>query len=209
MRIQDFQNRPTIEDLNELFSTERDRFFARMDDVAEVNAACAGVDMAREHVVDIENGYAFRLLEVFGTGVHLDLTDNCPGREYLLERGVDPLHLKGIAFALRLHERSYNVLSNPTLGTDWLRSNGIEANVANRSRSVRQELRSKADVLLDKTRRHPAATNAQVDRYLASRCSAANSTEVPDRFPTPDCARDLHDTSWAPSLLEVEDHRQE
>jgi hypothetical protein len=141
--------------LNQLFITERDEMIEHMEGIAAFSKRYGHPNDELDAEMDLGNGWAYRLLEYFGTALKLTLDSNCQGYNFLLSEGVaedlipvirgnylelyETSNQRGWKNQIRLKMRSYN----------------IEEGAPNETRSEAQLFKARADVLLDIKSRYP------------------------------------------------------
>jgi hypothetical protein len=83
--------------LQKLCEHERDVMLLHLEDVSIVARRYGRPADIEELELDLENGWAYKLLSMFGISKHLTLKEGCIGSAYLLENGVPASHI----FAIR------------------------------------------------------------------------------------------------------------
>jgi hypothetical protein len=82
--------------LQKLCEHERDMMLMHLEDVSIVARRYGRPADISELEMDLENGWAYRLLGMFGITHHLTLKDNCRGLAYLRQNGVPASHVFAI-----------------------------------------------------------------------------------------------------------------
>lgn len=141
--------------LNQLFITERDEMIEHMEGIAAFSKRYGHPNDELDAEMDLGNGWAYRLLEYFGTALKLTLDSDCQGYDFLLSEGVaedlipvirgnyfdlyETSNQRGWKNQIRFKMRHYN----------------IEEGAPNETRSEAQLFKARADVLLDIQSRYP------------------------------------------------------
>ncbi len=82
--------------LQKLCEHERDMMLMHLEDVSMVARRYGRPADISELEMDLENGWAYRLLGMFGITHHLTLKDDCRGLAYLKQNGVPDSHIVAI-----------------------------------------------------------------------------------------------------------------
>ncbi len=94
----------TKDQLDQIFRAEIERMTAHLEDVAFAARRAGLTDDVREMEVDIEVGWAYRLIQLFGTTRALSFEGECPGRSMLLRHGIPEPHVATIAETFRAEQ---------------------------------------------------------------------------------------------------------
>lgn len=141
--------------LKKLFKAEIDRMNGLMDDIVTAAKATGSLDDPRHLEADLASGWAFRMLERFGTAMDLSFQDNCPGRQFLSENGVPDEFIPVIAETFE-QERQF---ARSAMFENTLRQEMENADVTksrlNLERARSETFRAKADVLLNTRSLYP------------------------------------------------------
>ncbi|MGI6245383.1 MAG: integrase [Pseudochelatococcus sp.] len=147
----------TRENLQRLCAAERDEELDRQDDHVFVSRRHGRVNQIQDVEMDLENAWAYRLIEMFGAQVSLTLAEGCPGRSYLRANGVPEAHQANIFHnysqlrAEFLSRYGANVLARKMAAFD------IEDTAINREKTLQHVARGRADALMAVDERYPFA----------------------------------------------------
>ncbi|WP_175558046.1 hypothetical protein [Roseibium suaedae] len=146
--------------LKVLFKAEIDRMNEMMDDLVTASKATGTSHQSYHLEADLMNGWAFRLLEVFGTALDLSFDVDCPGRQYLLQHGVPDDFIPVIAETFR-QERQFarTLLFEKPLKYE-MGDVGLDVTRLNIERARTEIFRAKADVLLNTQSLYPQTKRA-------------------------------------------------
>ena len=144
----------TKEQLEALFRTEVGRMEEHLDNL-QFAARRIGSDAVLSARADIEVGWAYRLIELFGTMRRLSFGRDCPGR-LVLDRAEIPEHsIAVIAETFRQEQAACRqVHFENALLADMARHH-IPDTLINRERATAELMRAKADMLLSAPSRYP------------------------------------------------------
>ncbi|MEX6508891.1 DUF6538 domain-containing protein [Jiella sp. M17.18] len=151
----------TKSQLDQLFRSEIERMTAHLEDLAFAARYAGKYDDVREMEADIEVGWAYRLLQLFGTGRRLTLDKNCPGRAILTRNGIPDPHIAVIAAT---HRSEQAAAQNPVFDREirqQMSEVGLSDTIANRERAKMEIFRAKADALLNVGARWPLIDRRQ------------------------------------------------
>ncbi|WP_274425232.1 integrase [Chelativorans sp. YIM 93263] len=138
----------TREQLEQLFRSEIDRMTDHLDDLVFA-ARRTGSDPKESLRADLEVGWAYRLVELFGTTRSLTFEEGCPGRDVLERAGVLPSAIPAIATTFRQEQAECrSPRFERTLAAE-MEKHGIPDTMVNREKATMQLMRAKAEVLLD------------------------------------------------------------
>ncbi len=84
------------EQLQKLCAHERDVMLLHLEDVALAARRYGRPADIEELEIDLENGWAYKLLAMFGIRQHLTLKEGCSGHRYLVANGVPTSHIPAI-----------------------------------------------------------------------------------------------------------------
>jgi integrase len=157
----------TRDQLEALFRAEIERMGEHLDNL-RFAARRVGSDPMLSVRADIEVGWAYRLIEMFGTMRKLNFEPDCPGRQ-MLERSGIPEHsimVIGQTF-VQEQEACRQAHFEHALLVDMKR-HGIPDTLINRERATAQLMRAKADMLLDASSRYPEVEGQSVSTLLGS-----------------------------------------
>jgi integrase len=147
----------TKDQLQKLFEHERDAMLEQLEDVAMMARRHGRPASIEELELDLENGWAYRLLEMFGIGHRLTLEDTCSGRAYLLKKDVPASHIPAIRSN---YIEEFDLASSRGFqdGIQTLmRQFEIEAHPVNREKAMKAFFGGRAQALLEVDDRHPLA----------------------------------------------------
>lgn len=161
--------------LQKLCEHERDMMLMHLEDVSMVARRYGRPADISELEMDLENGWAYRLLEMFGNRHRLTLDADCPGHAYLRKQGVPASHFFSIrsnylelrqeaisrGFQEGLHRLMYLFDINP--------------NALNEEKAMKAYFSGRAAALFDVAERHPLA-----DRDLSELTGGAASRPQPN-----------------------------
>ncbi|MCQ8782935.1 integrase [Aurantimonas sp. CSK15Z-1] len=151
----------TKSQLDQLFRSEIERMTAHLEDLAFAARYAGTYDDVREMEADIEVGWAYRLLQLFGTGRRLTLDKDCPGRAILTRNGIPDPHIAVIAAT---HRSEQAAAQNPVFDREirqQMSEVGLPDTIANRERAKMEIFRAKADALLNVGTRWPLIDRRQ------------------------------------------------
>ena len=151
----------TKDQLDQLFRAEIERMSAHLEDIAFAARRRGSVDDVREMEADIEVGWAYRLLQLFGTMRKLSFDAECPGLKLLLRSGIPEPHIAQIAETYRGEQREAcsNVFDRRV--RQQMADVGLAETLANRERAKMELFRAKADALLNVAERWPMIDRRQ------------------------------------------------
>ncbi|MBB4576034.1 integrase [Rhizobium lentis] len=160
--------------LQKLCEHERDMMLMHLEDVSIVARRYGRPADITELEMDVENGWAYRLLGMFGITHHLTLKDDCRGLAYLRQNGVPASHIFAIGsnyFEL-LHEANTRGFKAGIRRLMHLFE--ISPNPVNEEKAMKAYFSGRAEALFDVAERHPLA-----DRDLSELTGGSASTPQP------------------------------
>ncbi|WP_342242345.1 integrase [Ensifer sp. OTU672] len=143
--------------LQKLCEHERDMMLMHLEDVSMVARRYGRPADISELEMDVENGWAYRLLGMFGITHHLTLKDDCRGLAYLRQNGVPASHVFAIGsnyFEL-LHEANTRGFKAGIRRLMHLFE--ISSNPLNEEKAMKAYFSGRAEALFDVAERHPLA----------------------------------------------------
>lgn len=151
----------TKDQLDQIFRAEIERMSAHLDDIAFAARRTGSTDDVREMEADIEVGWAYRLIQLFGTGRPLAFDEGCPGRSLLLRHGIPEPHIPLIAETFRAEQKEAASALFDRQVRQQMAEVGLPDTLANRERAKMELFRAKADALLDVGGRWPMIDRRQ------------------------------------------------
>jgi integrase len=143
--------------LQKLCEHERDVMLLHLEDVSIAARRYGRPADIEELELDLENGWAYKLLAMFGVRKHLTLKEGCSGSMYLLESGVPASHI----FAIRSNYFELLHEANTRGFQDGIRmlmyQFGISPNPLNHEKAMKAYFSGRAEALFDIADRHPLA----------------------------------------------------
>ncbi len=141
------------EQLEDLFRAEIARMNESMDDLAF--AARRTGSAAEDNVrADILIGWAFRLIQLFGTGRLMRFDENCPAKRILKEAGFAHRQIDDIAETFEQERTECRSRYFERFLKAEMDAHGVKDTPLNRERATQQIMRAKADVLLGESERY-------------------------------------------------------
>ncbi|KAB0679045.1 hypothetical protein [Aureimonas leprariae] len=110
---------------------------------------------------DIEVGWAYRLIQLFGTGRPLSFDEGCAGRSMLLRHGIPEPHIPTIAETFRSEQKGAAGVVFDRQVREQMADVGLPDTLANRERAKMEIFRAKADALLNVADRWPLIDRRQ------------------------------------------------
>ncbi|MBP2560112.1 hypothetical protein J2857_002881 [Neorhizobium galegae] len=160
--------------LQKLCEHERDMMLMHLEDVSMVARRYGRPADISELEMDLENGWAYRLLGMFGITHHLTLKDNCRGLAYLRQNGVPASH----AFAINSNYLELLQEANSRGFKEGIRRLmhffEISSHPLNEEKAMKAYFSGRAEALFDVAERHPLA-----DRDLSELTGGPASTPQP------------------------------
>ncbi|WP_417691509.1 DUF6538 domain-containing protein [Roseibium sp.] len=141
--------------LRALFKAEIDRMNEMMDDLVTAAKATGTGHKAYHLEADLMTGWAFRLLEVFGTATDLTFESDCPGRQYLRQNHVPDYFIPAIAETFRQERQFARTLMFEGPLKKEMNEVGLDVTRLNLERARSEVFRAKADVLLNTRSLYP------------------------------------------------------
>ena len=151
----------TKDQLDQLFRAEIERMTAHLDDIAFAVRRSGAVDDVREMEADIEVGWAYRLIQLFGTTRALSFEADCPGKSMLLRHGIPEPHVATIAETFRAEQAEARSPVFDRAVRQQMADVGLADTLANRERAKMELYRAKADALLNVAERWPMIDRKQ------------------------------------------------
>jgi len=158
----------TKEQLEALFRTEAARMGDHLDNL-QFAARRTGTDPLLALRADLEVGWSYRLIELFGTMRHLDFSANCPGRKILEREGIPEGSIAVIAETFAQEQAECRrVPFEKALRAD-MAEQGLPDTLVNRERATAELMRARADMLLASPSRYPEMEGLQLTQILGHR----------------------------------------
>ncbi len=143
--------------LQKLCEHERDVMLIHLEDVSIVARRYGRPADIEELELDLENGWAYKLLAMFGIRRKLTLQEGCSGSRYLLENGVPTSHI----FAIRSNYLELRHEANSPGFQDGIQmlmhQFDISPNALNHEKAMKAYFSGRAEALFDVAERHPLA----------------------------------------------------
>lgn len=166
--------------LQKLCEHERDVMLLHLEDVSIVARRYGRPADIEELELDLENGWAYKLLAMFGVRQKLTLEEGCSGSKYLLENGVPSSHFLAVRsnyFEL-LHEANTRGFQD---GIRMLMHQfDISQNALNHEKAMKAYFSGRAEALFDVAERHSLA-----DRNLSELTGGSSPQAQPVSVKTP------------------------
>ncbi|WP_027666524.1 DUF6538 domain-containing protein [Rhizobium leguminosarum] len=166
--------------LQKLCEHERDVMLLHLEDVSIVARRYGRPADIEELELDLENGWAYKLLAMFGIRQKLTLEEGCSGSKYLLENGVPSSHFLAVRsnyFEL-LHEANTRGFQD---GIRMLMHQfDISQNALNHEKAMKAYFSGRAEALFDVAERHSLA-----DRNLSELTGGSSPQAQPVSVKTP------------------------
>lgn len=145
------------EQLQKLCAHERDVTLLHLEDVALAARRYGRPADIEELELDLENGWAYKLLAMFGIRQHLTLKEGCSGHRYLVANGVPTSHIPAIkSNYIELYDEA-----NSRAFQDGIRmlmdQFGIGQHPLNHEKAMKAYFEGRAEALFDVDGRHPLA----------------------------------------------------
>ncbi|WP_269930269.1 DUF6538 domain-containing protein [Aminobacter sp. HY435] len=163
----------TKDQLESLFRTEADRMSEHLDNL-QFAARRVGSDAALSARADIEIGWAYRLIELFGTMRKLSFEPGCPGRSALERASIPEPSIATIATAFTQEQAGCRHSHFEKALVADMAAHGIADTLINRERATAQLMRAKADMLLAAPSRYPEVEGSSDAELLADEDAAAH-----------------------------------
>ena len=144
----------TRDQLEALFRAEIDRMTDHLDTLAFA-ARRTGSDPADSLRADVEVGWAYRLIQIYGTMRQPDFGDDCPARARLLKEGIPENLVPAIAETFRVEQKACRSRPFEKVLVADTEKHGIADSLVNREKATMEIMRAKADMLLDTEGRYP------------------------------------------------------
>ncbi|NKL30165.1 integrase [Rhizobium leguminosarum bv. viciae] len=179
--------------LQNLCEHERDVMLLHLEDVSIVARRYGRPADIEELELDLENGWAYKLLAMFGIRQNLTLEEGCSGSKYLLENGVPASHI----FAIRSNYLELLHEANTRGFQDGIRmlmhQFDISQNGLNHEKAMKAYFSGRAEALFDVADRHPLA-----DRNLSELTGGSR----PKPRPVPS-EQEVLDTTPSATLISI------
>ena len=177
LRLRPNAKMTTKEQLAALFRAEIDRMHEHLDDLPVMSRRMGSADDVGQLDADLEVGWAYRLLQLFGNRKPLAFDGDCPGLALLLRNGIPGAHVGNIAATFTSEQRGMQngVFEDQTKAR--MAGFDIPDTVLNRERALTEIFRAKADVLLDIGERYPLVDR---DKSQFTRTGNQSKSEVQD-----------------------------
>lgn len=147
----------TRENLQRLCTAERDEELDRQDDYAFVARRHGRVNQIQDVEMDLENAWAYRLIEMFGAQTSLTLEEDCPGRSYLRANGIPDAHQANILHNYRELRAEFLSRYGTSALARKMAAFDIEDTAVNREKTLQHLARGRADALMAVDERYPFA----------------------------------------------------
>ncbi|WP_184117324.1 DUF6538 domain-containing protein [Aminobacter sp. DSM 101952] len=168
----------TKDQLESLFRAEAVRMSEHLDNLSFA-ARRVGTDAALSAKADIEIGWAYRLIELFGTMRKLSFEPGCPGRSALERASIPEPSIATIATAFTQEQADCRHSHFEKALVADMAAHGIADTLINRERATAQLMRAKADMLLAVPSRYPELRGSNVAEILADKVMAATDNGTP------------------------------
>lgn len=174
--LHDLQLRPgaaltTKDQLEAFFRTEVERMSEHLDNL-QFAAKRTGSDPLLSLRADLEIGWVYRLIEMFGTMRRLTFSEDCPGRAMLEREGIPAASIAVIAETFAQEQSACRqVHFEKALRAD-MEAHGIPDTLLNRERATAELMRAKADMLLAAPSRYPEAEELGLGDLVADEVEA-------------------------------------
>lgn len=176
----------TKKQLEELFRTEAARMSEHLDNL-QFAARRVGADPMLALRADLEVGWAYRLIELFGTMRRLDFGPECPGRKVLAREGIPDASFAVIAETFAQEQAECRSAPFEKALRADMSDQGIPDTLVNRERATAELMRARADMLLASPARYPEAEGLGLTDILGSRDAvAATAVENDGPLGSPD-----------------------
>jgi len=143
--------------LQKLCEHERDLMLLHLEDVSIAARRYGRPADIEELELDLENGWAYKLLAMFGIRQRLTLKEGCIGSTYLLDNGIPASHI----FAIRSNYLELLHEANTRGFQDGIRmlmhQFSIEPHPLNHEKAMKAYFSGRAEALFDVADRHPLA----------------------------------------------------
>ncbi len=155
----------TRDQLEALFRTEVERMGEHLDNL-QFAARRIGSDPMLAVRADIEIGWVYRLIELFGTMRRLGFDKDCPARQALERAGIPEHNIEVIAQTFAQEQAACRQVHFEKALLDDMERHGIADTLVNRERATAQLMRAKADMLLDAPSRYLEAEGQSASALL-------------------------------------------
>lgn len=167
----------TKDQLAALFRAEIERMLAHLDELALMARRFGNADDPGQLDADLEVGWAYRLLQLFGSRKPLSFEDGCPGRALLLRNGIPATNVDNIAATFLSEQQGMRNGVFEEQVKARMAEFDIPDTVLNRERALTEIFRAKADVLLDVGERYPMVDRERSAFTRAAEPPAGENTE--------------------------------
>lgn len=168
----------TRDQLEALFRTEVERMGEHLDNL-QFAARRIGSDPTLAVRADIEIGWVYRLIELFGTMRRLGFDKGCPARQALERAGIPEHSIEVIAQTLAQEQAACRQVHFEKALLADMERHDIPDTLVNRERATAQLMRAKADMLLDAPSRYPEVEGLSVSALLGGAETVDIPTDVP------------------------------
>jgi integrase len=160
--------------LQKLCEHERDMMLEHLEDVSTAARRYGRPADIAELEMDLENGWAYRLMGMFGLRHHLSLKPDCPGFTYLRGQGVPASHIFAINsnYLELLQEANSRGFQEGIRRLMYLFD--INPHPLNEEKAMKAYFSGRAEALFDVAERHPLA-----DRNLSELTGGSASRPQP------------------------------
>ena len=192
------------EQLEEIFRAEIERMNESMEDLAFAarRTGSAAEDNLR---ADLLVGWAYRLIELFGTGRPMHFDDNCPARRVLEQAGFADSQISEIAATFDQERKECRTAYFEGFLKSEMDAHGLKDTPLNRERATQQIMRAKADVLLGAPDRYgPLSTGSDVAALFGAPKQPQTSALEAAALPAPAAASPTQDEAPASTLPSLE-----
>src|SRR5690606_20581249 len=185
----------TKEQLEALFRTEAARMADHLDNL-QFAARRTGTDPLLALRADLEVGWSYRLIELFGTMRRLDFNPGCPGRKVLEREGIPEGSIAVIAETFAQEQAECRRAPFEKALRADMAEQGIPDTLVNRERATAELMRARADMLLASPTRYPELEGLQLTAAILGHrdeetLPQAEDTASPCKPAAPPTASDL------------------
>jgi integrase len=181
--LHDLQLRPgaaltTKDQLEALFRTEVERMGEHLDNL-QFAAKRTGSDPLLSLRADLEVGWAYRLIETFGTMRRLSFSEDCAGRAVLERAGIPAASIAVIVETFAQEQSACRQVHFENALRADMEAHGIPDTLLNRERATAELMRAKADMLLAASSRYPEAGGLGLGDLVADDFDTVPFDELP------------------------------
>ncbi|WP_367715651.1 DUF6538 domain-containing protein [Nitratireductor sp. GISD-1A_MAKvit] len=194
------------EQLEEIFRAEIERMNESLEDLAFAarRTGSAAEDNLR---ADLLVGWAYRLIELFGTGRPMRFDASCPARRVLEQEGFAESQISEIAATFEQERKECRTAYFEGFLKSEMDAHGVRDTPLNRERATQQIMRAKADVLLGTPDRYgPLSTDSDVAALFGEQTQPQRPAPEAALSPAPTAANTNQDDAPAiarPSLEQM------